>query len=357
MAFYALSDPNYTNSRRYKKIMHGLTDTAHKRRLSLTLLRNVDELSNHVLTDSDMLFLISGRQKWLSETCSICEPIFDNRIIILNNCEQSSHIGKASIVSSDVHFNIQTLYRYLQSHNKTRIAMYAVNPNSSSDLFKRDVFLTCGGKEEDIFYNRKGFLHCFEQFFAQLSKYDSVICVHDYSAISLIKHLGNSQKLFITSCGETTLLRTFTPSVTHVENNYSSFGKTGFDLSHILLKNKDVNSVKIHIADKLILGETTDYLPLPEQVLPKFTDMKHSGFYFFSDPEVDEMVKVETLLDSCSEDDLLVIHSLLEQDTYAMIAEKLFLSINGVKYKLKKMFQICGVKSKDEFIEMLSKYL
>ena len=357
MAFYAISDPNYTNSRRYKRILNSFLDTAHKRRLDLTLLDGIDALSHHNFCDTDVLFLLSGRQNWLSEICSICEPIFDNRIIILNNFEQSSYIGKASIVSSDVHFNVQTLYHYLQYHGKKRIAMYAVNPNSSSDRFKREVFLTCGGKEKDIFYNREGFLHCYEQIASRLSDYDGVICVHDYSAISLISHLKDRGNLFITSCGETSLLRTFTPSITHVENNYSSFGNTGFDLCHILLKNKDVNSVKIHIADNLILGETTDYLPLPKQVVPKLPDTKHSGFYFFSDPEVNEMVKVENLLDTCSEDDLLVIQSLLEQDTYAMIAEKLFLSINGVKYKLKKMFQICGVDSKAEFIELLGKYL
>ena len=47
---------------------------------------------------------------------------------------------------------------------------------------------------------------------------------------------------------------------------------------------------------------------------------------------------------------------LIKNYTYQNIASELFMSENGIKYKLKNMFEILKVKSKSELMEILNKY-
>ena len=55
--------------------------------------------------------------------------------------------------------------------------------------------------------------------------------------------------------------------------------------------------------------------------------------------------------------DRYLLELVLEGVAYSDIAEKLYMSTNGVKYKLKGMYDICGVNSKSEFMELISKYI
>ena len=78
---------------------------------------------------------------------------------------------------------------------------------------------------------------------------------------------------------------------------------------------------------------------------------------YYADLEIDEMIRVETLLNACDESDLELVRGILSGRTYAQVAEGLFLSVNGVKYKLKNMFTLCGVRTRGEFVELLKKYI
>ena len=94
-----------------------------------------------------------------------------------------------------------------------------------------------------------------------------------------------------------------------------------------------------------------------EESVPEINAVHKDNDTFYSDAEIDEMLKVETLLNSCDKDDFLILERILNNATYAQIAEELYMSTNGVKYKLKNMFTLCHVASKTEFIELLNKYL
>ena len=77
---------------------------------------------------------------------------------------------------------------------------------------------------------------------------------------------------------------------------------------------------------------------------------------FYSDTEATEMLNIEHLLNHCDETDLKILNGLISGLSYSEIAEKNFMSVNGIKYKLKIMFNLCKVKTKSEFITLISKY-
>lgn len=328
-----------------------------RKRFTLIMLDTIDELEHHSITEEDAVFVMGRNNDWLSDVIEVCELYFHNRVILFGNHKKQLSSGKYSIITPDITQDIQILYNYLVSHGKTRIAMYGINPHSTLDDFRKENFLSCGGSANDLFYNSGSLSECYNSFSQSTQTYDAVICTNDYAAISLIRSLGKDNQLFVTSCGGGTLLtHFFSPSITHTWIDYQAFGKTALNLCDILQKSEHINSINIYISGELSIGETTNNLPLiPEPDAETTTTPKPTTDYY-SDSEVEEMLRVETLLDSCDEEDFLVLDSLLNNMTYAKLAEKLFMSVNGVKYKVKKMFDICQVSSKDELIGLLNKY-
>ena len=358
MTFYAIGEPEYKTSNWYRHILDGLINEKRQKRFTLTLLENIDELNSHTLTDEDVIFVIGTNSEWLIKIIKVCELFFDTRVIVLGNHESNLSNGRYSVVTTDVARDIHVLYNYLKSHNKTRIAMYGINPDSASDTFRKNSFLSCGTSEEDLFYNNGSLSQCFENFLARIDDYDAVICANDYAAISLIRYLKGEKHIFITSCGGGILLsHFFSPRITHTLIDFQDFGKAGFELSRILQKNKHVNSIKIYLTSTFQVGETTDNLPLTKECTSYAVDIQKDTDAFYSDTEIDEMLRIELLLNSCDKVDLFILEHLLKGATYPKIAEELFMSINGVKYKLKNMFKICQVSTKTEFVALLSKYI
>ena len=358
MSFYVIGEPEYKTSNWYKNIMDGLISEKRQKRFSLTTLNSIDELNSHTINDEDVIFIVGTNSEWLTKVIKVCESFFDNRVIVLGNYESNLSNSRYSTVTTDVARDIQVLYNYLQSHNKTRIALYGVNPDSASDAFRKNSFLACGANKEDIFYNKGSLSQCFENFIPKIDNYDAVICANDYAAISLIRYLKGESDIFVTSCGGGTLIsHFFSPSVTHTGIDFQSFGKAGFELSRILQKNKHVNSINIYLSSTFFAGETTDHLPLVKEFAPNVSDIQKENDAFYSDFEIDEMLRIELLLNSCDRIDLFIIERLLRGATYSTIAEELFMSINGVKYKLKNMFNICQVSTKTELVALLNKYV
>lgn len=356
--FYVIGEPEYKTSSWYKSILDGLLCEKRQKRFPLTMLEQIDQLSQFSVGQEDIIFVIGTNSQWLDRIIRICETVFDNRVIVLANHENRFSKGKYSIVTADITHSVQLLYNYLQFYGKARIAMYGINPRSSSDAYRKRSFLLCGGQENDLFYNTISLSQCFDDFAERAKEYDAVICVNDYAAISLAKHLPDINRLFITSCGAGTLLSGFfRPSITHTRINYPSFGSAGLDLSRILLKNSSANSVNIYLASDFVPGETTCNLPFVQDAMQEVQSILKNDEKYYSDLEIDEMIKVETLLNSCDSADLQLLRGILAGKTYAVLAEELFMSTNGIKYKLKNMFQLCGVSARVEFVALLKKYI
>jgi DNA-binding NarL/FixJ family response regulator len=78
---------------------------------------------------------------------------------------------------------------------------------------------------------------------------------------------------------------------------------------------------------------------------------------FYEDSELMEMMRVETLLSSSDKTDLEIIEAILCGKETAEIEESCFLTETSVKYRIKKMKEICLVNSRAELKALLSNYL
>ena len=357
MPHYVIGEPEYETSNWYRSILEGLIAEKRQRRFSLVQLEHVDALKDLHLQNDDLIFIIGTNSQWLDAVIEVCEACFSNRCIVLGNHNRRLCGRTYSIVTADIARDVRVLYEYLVSLGCSRIALYGVNPESTSDAFKRESFLSCGGTEEDIYHNHGSLFQCYEEFSKNRLRYDGVICVNDYCAISLVRHLPAPEALRITSCCGTPLSGYFRPTITGMRIDYEFFGKAGMELSRILQRFDQVNAVNIFLASTFCPGETTERIPLPVPTNHRESVTEKSDDRFYADPEIEEMLRVEALLSSCEPEDLELLHRVLAGQTYARIAEELFMSTNGIKYKVKGLCRQSGTRSRRELALLLEKYL
>ena len=357
--FFILGEPAYTASSWYKHILDGILTEKRSKRFNLVIIDSISETDNFPLNDDDALFLIGSDSKWLESVIDASQQKFSKNIIVLGNFERRLGGRNFSLVSSDISADVRNLYSYLASYGKTKFAMYGINPNSASDTYRRNSFLECGGDIKDIYINNANLCQCYKDFEPYIQNYDGIICANDYSAISLIRHAQhNSVKTpFIVSCGETKLAKHFSPSITNLKTNYKDFGKAAISVYKTLQKDFSVSSVTVNLASDISPGESTDNLPVLSRPATLETVSSKPDDTFYIDKEVSEMLCIENILNHCDKTELNMLFSLMDGMTYADIAEKYHMSINGAKYRIHKFFELCHTDSKSDFLELVKKYI
>ena len=237
--------------------------------------------------------------------------------------------------------------------------MYGINPKSTSDTYRKNSFVECGGDIKDIYINNANLYQCYKDFEPHIHNYDGIICANDYSAISLFRHAQNNNVKvpFVVSCGETKLARFFKPSITNLKTNYKDFGKAAISVYKTLQKDFSVSSVTVNLASDISLGEGTDKLPVISRSATIGTVSSKLDDSFYVDKEISEMLCVENVLNHCDKNELNMLFSLIDGLTYADIAEKYHMSLNGAKYRIHKFFELCHIDSKTDFIELVKKYI
>ena len=358
--FYLLGEPGYTTSNWYKHIIDGIFAEKRTKRFNIIMIDSIQETEKFPLESDDAILLVGSNSNWLDSIIDVCKRRFSRNIIVLGNFESQLQGKNYSIVSSDISTDIYNLYAYLLAYNKTKIAMYGINPNSASDTYRKKCFVKYYGHESDIYFNNANLKECYKSFVSNADKYDAVICANDYSAISLVRFLNNDNiKIpFIVSCGETKLAKIFKPRITNLRTNYKDFGKAAINVYKMLQKDFPISSIKLELASSINPGDTTENLPVPLTAFSEaVSDIAVCDDMFYLDNEVSEMLHVEKLLTRCDKIESDMLLSLIKGETYFEIAEKYHMSVNGVKYKLNKLFALCEVSSKNEFIELIQKYI
>lgn len=357
--FFILGEPAYTASSWYKHILDGIIAEKRSKRFNLVIIDSISETDKFQISDDDALFLVGSDQQWLESVIDASQKRFSKNTIVMGNFERRLVGRNYSLVSSDISADVCNLYTYLVSYDKTKIAMYGINPKSASDTYRKNSFLECGGKTNDIYINNANLHQCYIDFKPYIHNYDGIICANDYTAISLIRHAQNdSVKIpYIVSCGETKLAKYFNPSITNLKTNYKDFGKVAISVYKTLQKDFSVSSVTVNLASDISLGESTDKLPVLSRTasLGTFSSKSDDSFYF--DKEISEMLCIENILNHCDKTELDMLFSLIDGLTYADIAEKHHMSINGAKYRIHKFFELCHIDSKSDFIKIIKKYI
>ncbi|MBQ8407555.1 MAG: hypothetical protein IJY39_01685 [Clostridia bacterium] len=357
---YVLIEAPFSTTVWCRRILSGLKAEARKKRVNLNISF---ELPASVTSGEDrQLVIIGANEKWMRRTVGSARAMGIHPIV-LGQIPQSTLGDGVSTVSADTQSSMYAILSHLRDRGRGRTALFAVNPNSLSDICRKDAFLSSGGKEEDTFSNEGSLDTCFDAFYRKhlAHRYQSVVCTNDFAAISLIRHLKRANEdvnsLHIVSYSSTLISGCFSPTITTVMMNFESFGQLAFMIADCLSKSEVISGIHMRTDWKMIHRETSDTLSSPD--LSHFLISERSGESdgFYTDPELREMMQVENLLSECDTTDLSILRMLLDGKKQAEIEEACFLTETAVKYRIRKMKDICGCTSRAELCRFLSEYI
>ena len=355
-----LTEPAFEESSWGKAIFDGLCSAIAKKKLNFQKIPDVKHIKKH--SNTHFLILIGSDEKWLEYAIARCNEVKVHPVV-LGIVPKSAMNGIYSSVTSDIGQSMYYLINHIKKSGKARPALYGINPASLTDSARKETFLAYAeglATEKDIHYNNGSLKDCFENFFKNINNYDCVICANDYAAISLIKNLNNNKfpphKLLTLSYGDTLLSRSFDSLLT-VSMCYDEYGKAAISICETLYKNPALLYINIAVKWKIGFRDNFTKNELPDNIQYSATkEHRTADEVFYSDKEMCEMILVENMLCACDATDLELLNLIVSGDSYETAAVKCFISHNTVKYRMKKLMDICGCTSKQAFLSLVKKY-
>lgn len=286
--------------------------------------------------------------------------------VVFLNYESQSLVSGHSKILLNYKDGMRKTINYLLSCGRENIALYGINPNSSTDMIKDAFFADYlafrgGNPSRDIYYNYASQRGCYARFAENCRSYDAVICANDVVALALICHLREEgvrvpEDLFVVSFGSTVLASMANPTITSVSVDHEELGRQAILAYAYLYKNPGDITLTAKVDAKLRIRASTAHMPdrgkdLFASFLPQTPNVN-----FYDDPITQRVFEAETLLLGCDELDFGILKGILRGETYPHIAEQLFTSENVISYRIKRMCKTTGFTKKAELVALLAPY-
>ena len=333
-----LVEPGFADSIWCKQLLLGLTAELKKRRESFVF--DPPELSESV-------FVIGSSAEWLSAMVARCNTCSCVPILLCSSLRKIAG-GRYHCVCPDISGSMRQLTAALTQRWGGRLVLYGVNPNSVGDRSRREAFLQACPQGLCL-ENQGSLADCFDKFTPLLGCTDAVLCANGFAAVSLLRRLQDVGKtLPIISCAQTLLCSRHSDRITSVDMNYPTFGKTALAVFDLVRKQSQVSELTVTVRWS-VEGLPTDELPAVVAPIP--------ADRFYSDGELQQMLKVEDLLNTCDSTDEMLLPMLLEKQSYGAMAQACFLTEGAVKYRVKNMRTLCDCPDRDSLEQLLRTYL
>ena len=349
LAVHILTEPEYASSTWCNKIIQGLTTEAKNKKIDYYF-----QTKDFVSTSEDMIALIGNSSVWIQNTLNKIQPGHSAHIILISNTPYKSFIIN---ICTDFSKSMLDIISYLKNDcKKKNIALYGINMSSSTDVQKLQGFTSA----EHIYYNNCDLLLCFNEFYKNIDLYDAVICANDYAAISLLQNLkqiapSQVKRLFIISFSNLYITQIYKPSITSVSLNYYEYGKIAINLYRMILKNPEILTGTLNVKSIIIPRETTRNIPFSStNYESQFENSENMDFY--KDKEIFDLLTLEKLFLTMNNIDINIIRLLSNGLSYEQISQELFISVNGIKYRLNKLLNTCNIKDRKELLNIYKKY-
>ena len=335
-------EPVYAESVWCRQIVQGLTAELKKRREEFSVGAEPEA--------GDTVFIIGTQPDWLSSTLCRCNELNITPILLCNS-QRKLPGGRYHCVCSDISGSMRQLTAGLKQRCGNALALYGINPDSVGDRSRQAAFCLECPDPECLFVSEGSLSDCYRRFVAWKESFDAVICTNGFAAISLYRRLKQDGLpiLPIFSCAQTLLSRYYEGPITSVDMNYGSFGKTALAIADMARKQPQASEITATVQWSL-----PEHLQVP---LPPMAATSTTAGHFYQDIELQEMLMVENLLSACDEVDLTILSMLLSDSNYSQIAQACFLTEGAVKYRVRKMRQICGADEKEGLTALLRAYL
>ncbi len=362
MTVYVYIDPEYNGSVWCSQTLKGLTGEAAKRHYGIYFLESDDIFSlnlDKVYGEEEKRVLIVLTTRVMTDT-KFYDHFAKNKVSLLFVNHQSNLLAENySNVLVDYREGMSQAQEYLKSLNKTKTALFAINPASSTDQIKKDYFLSDFKAEDDIIYNNGSLEECCKSF--KKEKYDSVICANDIAAYFLMNNLKKQnvkipEDLYVVSFGDSLLSQMGTPTLTTISVDHTKLGREALHAYSYLYRREEGVRISVYVTPKLNVRQSTaEEIPASNAAKNETASTVVDPMY--SDMWAQRLLKLEKMLGSCDENDFKILKGIRNGKTYSQLAEELFMSEKTISYRVTCMRNIMGFSTKEELGEILSEYI
>jgi DNA-binding LacI/PurR family transcriptional regulator len=278
-------------------------------------------------------------------------PIFIGHKVLVPGIPTSS-------VSLDRTFIMSDLVNHLYENGARRIALVGSTWNSAFDASRYNGYVMAMRKhhifnQSDTFSCKTDVTDSINEFSQVMHQYDAVMFANDIAAICFISRAMNMNidmpcDLMVTGFGDLTITKRLKTSLTTVHMDLEEIGRQAVITATNFKKNPKLLTANFDISCQILYGKSTQ----------KPTTIKHSRRNIYPTKELSYSHKDLSLLDYLDKSliksriDIKIIKGLLCGMTYGRLAEHLFISDSGLRYRLQKMFQEINVHSKEELIDL-----
>ena len=340
-----------------KSVIDLFTAQAIKNKYTLTLVYDAEEIT----APDTPVVIIGVDSEWLHLTLDKLN-LQRNKIILIHGIAHKDY-EYVSHISADQRVTVQKSLNLLKEKKRTRTAFFGVQKNDSSDITKALAFSECF-PSEDVYHVENSVEECFERLHKELERYDSIICSNDVMAIYLIarfRALGINvpERLYLIGNGNLWLSSHVTPTLTTVSYNPEVTARLALQMCENLHDFENIGSINMSVSAQLIERGSTEKA-IGYQSFDSQASHKRGAYIEYGSEavyrELSEIVSLDRVLSTCSEDQLYVLRAWIAGDSVECIAEKMFISPDTVKYHLKTLYKLLDIHSKNELTELANNY-
>ena len=369
MILNVIVEPSYRGTHWCEQYMHGIRSEAEKRNITIHEILH-DPISSPEWDPDNrrkICLLIGTSISWVPDMIlRLCQS--DIHVILAAYSNNLESWMQVSYVTADYRKAMQNLVSYLMLCCRGKIALFGVNPDSSSDKLKKDAFLSLSyandprREENDIYLNTGSLEKTCRDFYRKADLYHSVICVNDITAIMLIRFLSAKgikvpKDMYITSFGDTILGQIQDPGITTAVLNCVEVGKQAVEIFLLLNKNPQLSAVSTSVNCEIKIRQSTDYKHSSGALPMGYNNPPPKPVPFYEDPDVTEIFRLEGILSHCDELDRKILAGLIQNVRYGDLSERLYISENALKYRVKKILSLSGGMDRDSLTALARKYL
>lgn len=273
-------------------------------------------------------------------------------------------------VASTLQYETRLVIEYLASCLRKNIAMVAFREHGMNDAARCFEVLSIAKDynlpitQRDFYYRGNSLEACMRKFHDNIHKYNAAICPNSASAICLINFCKQNmveipEDLFVISFSDMNVANYSSPSLTSVKTDYAMIGSKIVYVWNYLEAHADENTImNIRVRSQLSIRESTANMPFIAQSpggnvdhIPPYVDR------YYEYRVTNSLFKLEKEMQGFDELDFQIVQMIMDGYSYEEITDRTYMSISGIRYRVKRIFERLNVKNKKMFVKKLQESL
>ena len=347
---HILVEENYSENNRFHRLFDGVSSVARKKHEDVVICRRVEDLSE----GCRLVILVCQSLKWsLDRVAELnardVHPLvfgFPYLDTMYNYSSIAPNYTKAAYL----------LTRHLLSERAGKVALLGYNEDSLPDRLKYTGVRYAAAETEqeiEIYRNTGDVSACLEAFSKHCDGIVNIVCCNDNVAILLRRlypHLLKDRNAG--SCSGIRLSEFFDDPYPAFRVDHFEAGARLASLWFLLARENPIFSTVMTFDMRFSLGKRA--MDAGEVCVNSYG--REGAVDFYGDKNFERLERLDGMLMECDAADLGILAALMRDETYAAMSESLYLAINTVKYRIKKMTEAAGVSTRRELQSLLREF-